>query len=337
MTTDSNLQRRLDAYVGGECGSGALSDELLAHCAAAPRATWEVLALLDQYQRRGKLPLDLHRSISQRIQRRALGMHADGASAGAERTTGGYRVVAEVAANQALMLPTAAPVNGDDRSGLTREIQSLRKELRAARSLAAAYLEQLKSQTWQHPATELPVADVLADAPAAAATPRRRPTVRRPTRSVQAVSFVVLMLALGASQRLGEREHAPLPPRPAPVPSAVRVPVPGRLSLAADSFIVQPGGRSAQITVERAAGTDGAVSFQWWTQNAGARAGVDFRAQPLRRVTIPAGVNSLQLSVPIRSNPARRHTEMFYVAIGKPQGGAALGEPLRAAVFIMRR
>jgi hypothetical protein len=48
------------------------------------------------------------------------------------------------------------------------------------------------------------------------------------------------------------------------------------------------------------------------------------------------GVDTLQLSVPILANPSRQHTELFYVAIGKPGGGASLGPIRRAAVFIMR-
>jgi len=48
------------------------------------------------------------------------------------------------------------------------------------------------------------------------------------------------------------------------------------------------------------------------------------------------GVDSLQLSVPILANPLRKHTEIFYVVIARPEGGASLGSIRRASVFIMR-
>jgi hypothetical protein len=47
-------------------------------------------------------------------------------------------------------------------------------------------------------------------------------------------------------------------------------------------------------------------------------------------------VQTLNLSVPIVANPSRKHTELFYVVIGKPGGGASLGSIRRATVFIMR-
>jgi len=53
-------------------------------------------------------------------------------------------------------------------------------------------------------------------------------------------------------------------------------------------------------------------------------------------VLVPDGVESVNLSVPIVANPSRKHTELFYVVIGKPGGGASLGSIRRATVFIMR-
>jgi hypothetical protein len=47
-------------------------------------------------------------------------------------------------------------------------------------------------------------------------------------------------------------------------------------------------------------------------------------------------VDTVHLSVPILANPSRKHTELFYVVIGKPGGGASLGSIRRAPVFIMR-
>jgi hypothetical protein len=52
---------------------------------------------------------------------------------------------------------------------------------------------------------------------------------------------------------------------------------------------------------------------------------------------MPSGTAAVQLTVPILANRARRHTELFYVAIGDPGGGARLGEIQRAAVFLLPR
>jgi hypothetical protein len=348
MGINNNLQQRLDAYVAGACEPQALSDELLAYCMAAPSATWEVLALLDQYHRRGKLPQALHRSISRSIERRALGVYpieltGSGGRSAAIHHAAADRAVALHAVNASARpdRPAAQPpatTTLDEPIRLASEVLLLRKELQAARSLAAAYLEQLKSHSWQRPAGDtVPRARPAPVPRSSVARPRQRSAPRWPTRSVQTVSVIVFMLAVGASQGLGEREDARLP-LPLPAPAApMHVAAPGRLSLAADTFVVAPGGRSASITVERAGGTDGEVSFRWWTLSAGARAGVDFRGQAGARVSVPAGANSLRLSVPILDNPARRHTELFYVAIGRPLGGATLGGTQRAAVFIVPR
>ena len=312
MGTNENLRQRLDAFVVGEGGPRAFADELLAHCTQTPQATWEVLALLDQYHRRGKLPLDLYRAVSQSIQRRALGVHT----------------------TELLPMPMPAPAADGANAALNRELLILRKELQTARSLAAAYLEQLKSLSWQRAVSETAASAqqfVLVDR---AANSHRRAVPVWPARSVQVATAMVFMLAVGASQGLGERENELLSVRAAP--ALVRIPVPGQLSLETDTFVVQPGSRSAQIAIRRTGGTDGAVSFLWSTQDSGARAGADFRAPLAARLAMADGVSALNVSIPILRNSVRRHTEMFYVTIGKPEGGAALGDTQRAAVFIMR-
>ena len=296
MASDDTLQQRLDAYVAGKCSSRSLSEELLAHCAAVPRASWEALALLDQYQRRGKLPRDLQRSISQSIERRALGVTASESA-----SVGRYVGVTQLeAANQAPIIQAPA-------------IQA-----------PAIQAPIIQAPIIQAPIIQAPLNVVV----------RRQSAWHWPVRSVQLMAVVVFVLAVGASQGLGERENAVAP---GAAPPAARVAVPGRLTLAADTFIVQPDGHSAVISVARLDGTDGPVSFRWWTQGAGAKAGADYRGRAATRVDMSPGTNAVQLTVPILKNRARRHTELFYVAIGDPQGGARLGDTRRAAVFILPR
>ena len=293
MASTFTLQQRLDAFVAGQCNSLALTEGLLAHCAEAPRASWEALALLDQYQRRGKLPLDLQRSISQSIQRRALGIQ------GGERVSvaGQIDLTKLEAANQGCVDVVAG------------------KAARAAPLALPRERRQRRARPRQH-------------------RPSRHPAWQWPARSVQLMAVVAFMLAVGASQGLGEHENGAAlriaPPSP-------RIMVPGRLAFAADTFIVQPGGQSATVSVARLDGTDGTVSFRWWTQAAGAKAGADYLGRRSARVSMPPGTAALQLTVPILKNPARRHTEFFYVAIGDPEGGARLGDPQRTAVFLLPR
>jgi hypothetical protein len=112
---------------------------------------------------------------------------------------------------------------------------------------------------------------------------------------------------------------------------------PGQLSLSADRYVVFPGHASAEIQVHRAGGVSGDVSFVWWTQpSGGARPGRDYVPRTAKIAHLLDGEDTLHLSVPILPNPSRKHTELFYVVIGKPSDGASLGSLRRATVFIMR-
>jgi len=119
---------------------------------------------------------------------------------------------------------------------------------------------------------------------------------------------------------------ATAPPPPLPAPS---------ISLSSDRYLVYPGGASAVIQVERTGDPSADISFVWWTRESGAKSGKDYRGSRPRTEHLPAGVNSVQWSIPIFPNAARRHTELFYVAIGSPGGGAAVGAATRATVFVM--
>src|ERR1700724_1121979 len=54
-----DLQQRFDAFVSGEGSPGAFMQELCVLCEATPDSSWDVLALIDQYYRRGKLSPDV--------------------------------------------------------------------------------------------------------------------------------------------------------------------------------------------------------------------------------------------------------------------------------------
>ena len=121
----------------------------------------------------------------------------------------------------------------------------------------------------------------------------------------------------------------------------------GEVNRVAD-LAAEPGGKAAHVALSLAAlgecpswiglagGASGDVSFVWWTRASGATPGSDYVAGAPRMAHMPDGVDTLHLSIPILANPSRKHTEMFYVGIGKPAGGAALGSVRRATVVIMR-
>ena len=69
-----NLQQRLDAFVSGECSADAFVQELYVLCDATPDSAWDVLSLIDQYYRRGKLSADLFRTVKYRIERHVFGV-----------------------------------------------------------------------------------------------------------------------------------------------------------------------------------------------------------------------------------------------------------------------
>ncbi|HET9446191.1 MAG TPA: serine/threonine-protein kinase, partial [Steroidobacteraceae bacterium] len=53
----------LDDYAGGRCDRADMQESFLSVCRGNPDAPWDALALLDQYQRRGRIDADLARTL----------------------------------------------------------------------------------------------------------------------------------------------------------------------------------------------------------------------------------------------------------------------------------
>src|ERR1700674_5161629 len=134
-----NLQQRLDAFVSGECSPDALVQELSALCEATPDCAWDVLSLVDQYYRRGKLSSDLFRTVRYRIERHVLGVRDSDTigelSAAPVGTETAVRAVRGVAV--AMQGPAAPPKE------LAGDIRALRIELLSARGTAQRYRKRL--------------------------------------------------------------------------------------------------------------------------------------------------------------------------------------------------
>jgi len=362
-----NLQQRLDAFVSGECSPDAFVQELSALCEATPDSAWDVLSLVDQYYRRGKLSSDLFRTVRYRIERHVLGVRDSDTigelSAAPVGTETAVRAVRGVAV--AMQGPGAPPKElASDIRALRIELLSARgtaqryrkrlailadfghrtrsalantqRELGVSRSQATGYCEQLRSTEWRRLVRE----QINGESTGTSAT-RDRMRIWRPVRSSRAVFiFAAVLLGVGASPGLQD------PPRhwdagniALPTAAAVLIPQisdPGQISLSADKYVVFPGHASAEFEVHRTGGASGDVSFVWWTQGSGATPGRDYVSGTPKTAHLLDGVDTLHLSVPILANRSRKHTELFYVVIGKPGGGASLGSVRRAAVFIMR-
>jgi hypothetical protein len=368
-----NLQQRLDAFVSGECSAGAFVQELFVLCDATPDSAWDVLSLIDQYYRRGKLSADLFQTLRYRIERHALGVrdsditrelsdaHAaieatvgavrDGAVAMPERAATAKEPASDFRASRIEPLNARGTVQryrkriailSDFGHRIHRAFANTQRELGVSRSQATDYCRRLRSSERRHPVRE----HFNGESTGAAVTRDRLRT--------RWLVLAAVLLGVGASPALQDLpRHGGVgnmtlvttavvasPTAAMPIPAAaVVIPQtagPGQISLSTDKYVVFPGHASAEIYVHRIGGASGDVSFVWWTEGSGARPGRDYISGTPKVAHVLDGVETLHLSVPILVNPSRKHTELFYVVIGKPGGGASLGSTRRAAVFIMR-
>jgi hypothetical protein len=333
-----SLQQRVDAFVSGECRLDTFVHELFELFDAQPDSAWDALSLIDQYYRRGKLSAELFRTVRHRIERRALDVpDSDLARGRPDARAGGGASVGAMRANATERQERSAsetrtpPIQPIEPPNVARLSQRLGKRPakqahrghRARRSLANTRGGLLE--------TSAKVAGTN--------VARDRMRTWRPLRTFVAVLLAAVLLGFGASRSISEfpsqkdaRETAPT----AASPVIPQRPDPGQIGLSADTYVVSPGAASADIEIHRTRGVQGDVSFEWWTQRSrGTAPGRDFASRLPTRAYLPDGVDTLHLSVPIIANPSRKHTELFYIVIGKPGGGASLGSTKRATVFIM--
>jgi hypothetical protein len=347
INMDYQLEQRLDAFVRGESGAGAFIEELCAMCAATPDFTWDVLAITDQYHRRGKISADLNRTIRYAIERPALA-----------------RQVSECAdaAPMATVALVAAP---DEQQALRCELHASRLKLqryrtrlaklaafgRAQRNALAEVRRELESSHGhalvpfvRRPYIALDRAPPDRGAVTVRAGRQGPPPVSRWVRPSQFAAAIGLFLTVGASSALRQPPIATValttvaPAKVASAPAAAPAPPEMQhLSLDSDRYVIQPGDRQASIRVLRTGGSTGKVSFTWWTRPSGAKSGADYRGQLPALEQLPEGVDAVTLSIPIMANPLRAHTELFYVAIGHPGGGAVIGAIRTSVVIIVPR
>jgi len=68
------LSTWLDDYIAGRCDRAEMHESFLKVCRSNPEAPWDALALLDQYQRRGRVDVALARSLKSEIAQLVFGV-----------------------------------------------------------------------------------------------------------------------------------------------------------------------------------------------------------------------------------------------------------------------
>jgi len=110
-------------------------------------------------------------------------------------------------------------------------------------------------------------------------------------------------------------------------------PAAGRLQFTARQYVVDEDGGSVLVTVQRA-GSQGSVSVQLDTSDGTAQGGLDYQATTAT-VTLPDGVSSASVSIPILDDFLLEGNETFNVTLHSPTGGAVLGNRTNAVVTIV--
>lgn len=359
MVTGYSLQQRIDAFVHGDCKLEAFLQELFVLCDTKPDAAWEALALIDQYYRRGRLSADVFGMVRQRIERRVLDVPDSDATRdppdaqAAAKVTG---IAARRSATDTQERPTNARapparlpnVRGAGHRSPMRPANPVRSGRSPRRALTDSWrgpgrwraAVKVRSQQAAFGGWRRFIRVLNPEEGAGIAAPRDRMRPGWRLRSTLAVLFAAVLLALEVSPTRPELPaRRDTPHVEARAASPIVIPLisdPARVGLSADTYVVPAGQVAADIQVHRAGDLKGEASFEWWTQRSrGTSPGRDFVARRPTRAHFSDGADTVHLSVPILANPLRKHTELFYVAIGKPGEGVALGATTRATVIIM--
>jgi hypothetical protein len=107
-----------------------------------------------------------------------------------------------------------------------------------------------------------------------------------------------------------------------------------KIDIGARAYAIRPDQKFAEIRIHRSSVTTGSTRFDWWTEPASALAGADFVAQAPATTLFPSGKSSVSVFIKLVPNASRKQKGVFYVAIGNPKDGAALGAVAKAAVSL---
>jgi hypothetical protein len=118
-----------------------------------------------------------------------------------------------------------------------------------------------------------------------------------------------------------QQTPAPISISPPPAPVALG---PSRIEMAADTIDVDVAQPAAQVTIRRKGSLRGEVSFTWWTESGTAKPAIDFTTVAPQLEHIRDGSSGVVLTIPLIPG-SRAQAKSFYVVIGPPEDGAALG------------
>jgi serine/threonine protein kinase len=107
-----------------------------------------------------------------------------------------------------------------------------------------------------------------------------------------------------------------------------------KIDIDARAYAIRPDQKFAEIRIHRSSVSKGSTRFDWWTEPASALAGADFVAQAPATTLFPAGKRSVSVFIKLIPNASRSRKGVFYVAIGNPKDGAALGTVAKATVSL---
>lgn len=128
-----------------------------------------------------------------------------------------------------------------------------------------------------------------------------------------------------------EAEPAPEPAATLPLPAAAQMarPVapppqePAIVALALPRIAVREDHSAAAIDIVRRGDLTREVSVSWWTVPDTAHPEEDYAAVGIRTVTLPPGVASRRVLIPLVNDGVRETAETFEVQLGRPQSGIA--------------
>jgi serine/threonine protein kinase len=104
------------------------------------------------------------------------------------------------------------------------------------------------------------------------------------------------------------------------------------IEIGARSYLVRPDWNFAEIRVHRSFGFEDDAAFEWWTEPGSAEPGLDYVPQARTTHAFFRGLRGASVFVKVLANPARQSTRVFYVVIGNPSTGNALGSVTRTAI-----
>jgi len=107
-----------------------------------------------------------------------------------------------------------------------------------------------------------------------------------------------------------------------------------RISVESASYPIRAGAKFAEVRVRRSSGSKGTTSFDWWTEPGSALAETDYAPQAPTTTFFPAGKHTVSVFIKLLPKSSRKRAEVFYVVLGNPSDGSALGGASKAAVAL---